>query len=541
VIGEGPINVSISNNEPNSDPTGARAPRQIVVIGSGPAGLTAAYEFMKLDEAASVTILESDTVVGGISQTVQRDGWRFDIGGHRFFTKVKVVDELWDEILDPETMLDRPRQSRILYRGKLYEYPLVPMNALRNLGPVEAVQCVGSYVWARVRPPKNQDNLEGFYTARFGRRLYEHFFKAYTEKVWGVPPSELSADWGAQRVKDLSIVRAVFEAMKPKRLRRSRDASSAVTSLIEEFKYPKYGPGMMWEIAAEKVTAAGTKLDFDRRVTRISCNEGGAYEVVAVDGAGTEYTYPCTHVISSMPLGALCKAMTPAVDVPTEEAAAELRYRDHLTVALVVTQKHSFSDNWIYVNDADVEVGRVQNYGSWSPFMVKDGKTCLGLEYFVNEGDRLWTKTDPDLIAQGTQELCKLGLVDDPSAVEAGYVVRMPKAYPVYDEHYEAHVTTMRKWLISNTPNVFPCGRNGMHKYNNQDHSMLTAMLSVENIMGAQHDVWAVNVEAEYLEQDDSGDKKGSTGRDAPVLPRRALDAAAAARAAGSADASGPG
>ena len=210
--------MSISNDESAiSDTTGAHEPRRIVVIGAGPAGLTAAYEFMKLGAAADVTILESDTVVGGISQTVQRDGWRFDIGGHRFFTKVKVVDELWDEILAPETMLDRPRQSRILYRGKLYEYPLVPMNALRNLGPVEAVRASLSYVWARVHPPKNQDNLEGFYTARFGWRLYEHFFKTYTEKVWGVPPSELSADWGAQRVKDLSIVRAVLEALKPKR------------------------------------------------------------------------------------------------------------------------------------------------------------------------------------------------------------------------------------------------------------------------------------------------------------------------------------
>ncbi len=511
----------------------------VVVIGAGPAGLTAAFELARAGRAAAVTILESTDVVGGISQTVQRDGWRFDIGGHRFFTKVREVDELWDEILAPDTMLDRPRQSRILYRGKLYDYPLVPMNALRNLGPVEATRCVASYIWVRIHPPKNQDTLEGFMARRFGWRLYRHFFKTYTEKVWGVPATELSADWGAQRVKDLSIMNALWEAMKPKRLRRARDVSNAHTSLIEEFKYPKFGPGMMWEVAADKVTAAGVRLDFDRRVVRIAHHDGGAYEIVAVDDAGHEHRYPCTHVISSMPLGEMCQAMDPPVDTPTREASSELHHRDHLTVALVVTQEHSFSDNWIYVHDPDVQVGRVQNYGSWSPFMVKAGRTCLGLEFFVNEGDEMWTKSDTDLIEQGTAELCHLGLIDDASAVQAGYVVRMPKAYPVYDENYQANVSTLRKWLEANTPNVYACGRNGMHKYNNQDHSMFTAMLSVENILGAHHDVWSVNVEAEYHERTTDG-QTAATGRDAPVLPRRAPDAPAKARAAASkADATG--
>jgi protoporphyrinogen oxidase len=333
----------------------------------------------------------------------------------------------------------------------------------------------------------------------------------------------------------------VWEAVKPKRMRRSAgDSSHAVTSLIEEFKYPKYGPGQMWEIAAQKVEAAGATLEFEREVTRIARNDSGATEVRAVGSDGREHVYPCTHVISSMPLGALCRAMDPAVDAPTEEAAVELRYRDHLTVALVVTQEHSFPDNWIYVHDPEVEVGRVQNYGSWSPFMVKEGRTCLGLEFFVNEGDEMWMKADADLIEQGTQELCKLGLISDPSKVAIGYVVRMPKAYPVYDEYFQANVSTLRKWLEANVPNVYPCGRNGMHKYNNQDHSMFTAMLSVENILGAQHDVWSVNVEAEYHEQTSGANTKSATGRDAPVLPRRALDAAAAARAAESkADAAG--
>jgi protoporphyrinogen oxidase len=506
--------------------------RSVVVIGAGPAGLTAAFELMKRGDAASVTILEADTVVGGISQTVVRDGWRFDIGGHRFFTKVREVEDLWDEMLAPERMLERSRQSRLMYRGKFYDYPLRPVNALRSLGAIEALRCVGSYVWVRIHPPKNRDTLEGFMAARFGWRLYQHFFKTYTEKVWGVPATELSADWGAQRVKDLSLWRAVLEAVKPKKLRRSRDKSTAVTSLIEEFKYPKFGPGMMWEVAADKVTAAGATLEFDRTVTRITHDGNGARQVVAVDSAGGEHRYPCTHVISSMPLGALCQAMEPPVDTPTQEAAGELGYRDHLTVALVVTQRHSFPDNWIYVHDPEVEVGRVQNYGAWSPFMVKDGKTCLGLEFFVSEGDRMWTKPDDELIEQGIRELVHLRLVSDPASVEIGYVVRMRKAYPVYDERYQDHVATMRKWISTNTPNVYPCGRNGMHKYNNQDHSMFTAMLSVENILGAEHDVWAVNVEAEYHEQSSGDDASGATGRDAPVLPRRALDDAAASRAA---------
>jgi protoporphyrinogen oxidase len=491
----------------------------VVVIGAGPAGLTAAYQLAKAGHGPSVTVLEHDDVVGGISRTVVRDGWRFDIGGHRFFTKVRAVDDLWFEILGPDDFLRRPRQSRILYRGKLFDYPLAPMNALRNLGPVEALRCVASYLWVRVRPPRNRDTLEGFIAARFGWRLYEHFFKTYSEKVWGVPASELSADWGAQRVKNLSLLRAVYEALLPNRLRRGRSRSKQVTSLIEEFNYPRYGPGMMWERAADKVAGAGVQLEHDRRVVRVRRRDGGAYEVEAVDAAGRRHRYPCTHVVSSMPLGALCAAMEPPADEATRAAAAGLRYRDHLTVALVVPQEFSFSDNWVYIHDPGVRVGRVQNFGSWSPFLVKEGRTCLGLEFFVNEGDDMWSKADEELVAQATAELHALGLVTDPSKVEAGYVVRMPKAYPVYDEDYQAHVATMRKWLDANVPNVFPCGRNGMHKYNNQDHSMLTAMLSVENILGARHDVWSVNVEAEYHEETSSSGTP-ATGRDAPVLPR---------------------
>jgi len=501
-------------SDPLSESSAAPSDLRVVVIGAGPAGLTAAYQLSKAGRATAVTVIEADDVVGGISRTVERDGWRFDLGGHRFFTKVQAVDDLWFEILGPDDFLRRPRQSRIFYRGKFIDYPLVAMNALRALGPLEALRCVASYLWVRVRPPKNRDTLEGFVASRFGWRLYGHFFKAYTEKVWGVPASEISADWGAQRVKNLSLFRAIVEALTPKRFRLGRARSKQVTSLIEEFNYPRLGPGMMWERATEKVTQAGVRVVFEQRVTKLRRGDAGVYEVETVDRDGGHHTYPCTHVVSSMPFGALCASMDPPVDEVTRAAADDLRYRSHLTVALVVPQEFSFTDNWIYVHDPGVKVGRVQNFGSWSPYMVKEGRTCLGLEFFVDEGDDMWSKPDADLVAQGTRELYELGLITDPAKVEAGYVVRMPKAYPVYDDRYEADVATMRKWIDANTPNVFPVGRNGMHKYNNQDHSMLTAMLAVENILGAEHDVWAVNVEAEYHEE------TSATGREAPLLPR---------------------
>ncbi|MGZ4688500.1 MAG: NAD(P)/FAD-dependent oxidoreductase [Acidimicrobiia bacterium] len=513
------------------------APESVVIVGAGPAGLTAAYMLSK--QGVTATVLEADSVVGGISRTVERDGWRFDIGGHRFFTKVTPVDDLWFEILGADEFLQRPRMSRISYQGKLYDYPLVPMNALRNLGPVEAIRCISSYGWARVRPPKDQSTFEGFIAARFGWRMYEHFFKTYTEKVWGVPGSELTADFGAQRVKDLSLMRAGLDAITPKRVKARRGKSKQTTSLIEQFNYPKYGPGQMWEKAADIVSDAGTKIVLDSAVTGVHLRDGRAVAVTAeVDGVPSRYE--CSHVISSMPMGALVKAMDPPPPPDVLAAADGLTYRDFITVALVVPQAYSFPDNWIYVHDPGVSVGRIQNFGSWSPYLVKEGRTCLGLEFFVNEGDSMWTKPDADLIDQAKRELEQLGLVEATN-VEAGYVVRMPKAYPVYDEHYEGHVDTMRRWIAASCPNVYPVGRNGMHRYNNQDHSMYTAMLSVENIFGADHDVWSVNVEEEYHEmtvsdrsnaaganQVPSGSK--GTGRDAPVLSRDAIETAAAAR-----------
>ena len=504
-------------------------PASVVIIGAGPAGLTAAYMLTKRGVVS--TVLEADDVVGGISRTVERDGWRFDIGGHRFFTKVTPVDDLWFEILGADEFLQRPRMSRIYYRGKLYDYPIKPVNALRNLGLVEAVRCMSSYAWVKVRPPKDQSNLEGYIAANYGWRLYQHFFKTYSEKLWGVPASEIEADFGAQRIKGMSIFQAVWEPTRARLVGRRQDKAKQVTSLIEEFNYPKYGPGQMWEKATELVRAAGTEVLMNAPVTGVHLEGGKAVAVTALrDGVATRFA--CTAVISSMPMGALLRAMDPPPPDEVLAAADGLSYRDFVTVALVVPLEYSFPDNWIYIHDPGVKVGRIQNFGSWSPYLVKEGRTCLGLELFVNEGDSTWTKPDDELIEQAKHELEQLGL-GDASKVEAGYVVRMPKAYPVYDEHYKHNVDVMREWIAGNAPNVYPVGRNGMHRYNNQDHSMYTAMLSVENIFGAQHDVWSVNVEDEYHEEKATRPAGGGgTGRDAPVLPREAIDAAAARRRA---------
>jgi protoporphyrinogen oxidase len=464
-----------------------------VVIGAGPAGLTAAYQLGKAGRTA--TVLEADDVVGGISRTAERDGWRFDIGGHRFFTKVKPVSELWHEILPDEDFLLRPRMSRIYYQGKFYDYPLRAFNALGNLGIVEAVRCVLSYAWARINPPKDQSKFEGYVAAKFGWRLYRTFFKTYTEKVWGVPADQLEADWAAQRIKNLSLFGAIWNAITPRRNQKD------ITSLIEEFEYPRHGPGMMWERCHELVEAQGSDVHFRHAVGRIRHADGAAREVIAVTPDG-EVVHPCTEVISSMPIPRLVQAMDPAPPEDVLLAAKSLTFRDFLTVALVVPEEDGFPDNWIYIHAPEVHVGRVQNFGSWSPQMIPDpGKTCLGLEYFVNEGDHLWVKDDHDLIAQAEQEMVTLGLLA-PGRVEKGYVVRMPKAYPMYDATYKENVETLRRWLADTVPNVHPVGRNGMHRYNNQDHSMYTAMLTVDNIVnGTSHDVWDVNVEAEYHEE----------------------------------------
>ena len=504
---------------------------EVVVIGAGPAGLTAAFQFHKHGIAS--TIIEADDMVGGISRTAQRDGWRFDIGGHRFFTKVQPVEDLWHEILPDEDFLMRPRKSRIFYNGKYFDYPLKASNALKNLGIVEAVLCVLSYAAAKVRPPKDQTNYEGWLVARFGWRLYRTFFKTYTEKLWGVPVSEMPADWAAQRVKGLSLGNAIWNALLPKKNQKD------ITSLIEEFQYPKYGPGMMWEVCTQKVTDQGSTITMETAVTKVAHADGKATSVTATHKDGTTTEYPATQVISSMPISHLLEAMDPPVPTEVKAAAEDLRYRDYMIVALAMpSELIGFDDNWIYIHDPKVRTMRIQNFGSWSPYMVKEGRNTLGLEYTVWEGDDEWNADDEWLIERAKKELEQLGLCRA-GQIEDGWVVRQPKAYPIYDERYRANVDTLRGWLREHASNVHPVGRNGMFRYNNQDHSMFTAMLTVENIAtGTTHDVWEVNVEEEYHEEATSSvkekfiaEKEGrapgshGTGRDAPVIKREVIDA----------------
>lgn len=482
---------------------------ELAVIGAGPAGLTAAY--CLAEKGLQSIVLEKDDVVGGISRTVKRDGYYFDLGGHRFFTKVKDVNDLWHEILpSDEEFLTRSRKSRIYYNGKFFDYPLVAHKALIGLGPKEAFLCIMSFAKAKIFPPKHMDNYEDWVTSRFGKRLYETFFKSYTEKVWGVPASSLPSDWAAQRIKDLSILNAILNPIL-KRIRRKQ-----ITSLIESFKYPKYGPGMMWERAAEQIEAKGSQIIFNAEVTGISHANSRVHELSYKVGA-EEKVIKTKAVFSSMPIKDLVNSLNPAPPQEVIEAANDLKYRDFLTVALVVPKERAFPDNWIYIHYPQVKVGRIQNFGAWSPFMVKEGKTCLGMEYFAFEGDELWSQDDQSLVSFAAKELEAIGL-GKADEVEKGFVVRVKKAYPHYDENYRKNLEIIRKWLESNTTNLYLMGRNGMHRYNNQDHSMYTAMLSVENYLGATYDVWSVNVEEEYHEEASSSIGERGTGRLAPII-----------------------
>ncbi len=498
-------------------------PGSVAVIGAGPAGLTAAYQLGKAGHTCLV--LEADDVVGGISRTVEADGYRFDIGGHRFFTKVDAVQQLWTELLPPSEWLIRSRLSRIRYRDRFFAYPIEPVDALRNLGPVEAARCVGSYLGARLRPSGTPVSLEDYVVARYGRRLYRHFFAAYTEKVWGVPASELSADWGAQRIKGMSLWDAVWTPVHRRLGRAPVSPGQEVTSLIDRFHYPRLGPGMLWERCRELVEAQGSKVLLESPVVHIATGGTGATTVTARHRNGGDTTYAVDHVISSMPLAELVRVLDPPPPADVLAAADGLRFRDFVCVALVLPAADvDWNDNWIYLHEPSVRAMRVQNFGAWSPELVRDGHNVLGVEYTVDDGDDAWTMPDRTLVERATAELASIGLID-PDRVEGGHVVRMPKAYPVYEQGYEQDVATIRAWLERATPNVHPVGRNGMHRYNNQDHSMLTAMLTVENLTtGAGHDIWAVNVDEDYLEERTEGDRdpraEPGTGRSAPVLPR---------------------
>src|SRR4051794_98275 len=485
---------------------------ETVIAGGGPAGLTGAYELSKHGRAC--VVLEADPrLVGGISRTDEYKGFRFDIGGHRFFSKSSEIRDLWSEILG-DNFITRSRLSRIYYNRRFFHYPLKPVDALWKLGPWRSARILLSYFKARVRPIRPERTFEDWVVNRFGRELFETFFKSYTEKLWGMPTSTISADWAAQRIKGLNLTQAVLSALLGGRGSRKGEV---IKTLIDEFQYPKLGPGQMWERARDRIREQGGVVRMGQKVVRVEHDGSAVAAFLAQDSEGRKTRYLGRHFLSTMPVRELIEAMDPQPPADVLAAAKALNYRDFLTVVLIVDRAETFPDTWIYVHEPDVMVGRVQNFKNWSPDLVPDpSKSSLGLEYFCFEGDDLWTRSDADLIALGRREIDAIGLVAAGDIID-GCVVRMPKAYPVYDDVYQDHLAVIRGWLKDLT-NLELAGRNGMHKYNNQDHSMMTAVLVARNILGqGQYDPWKVNTDAEYHEED-AERGAAETGR---AVPRR--------------------
>ncbi len=490
----------------------------VAIIGAGPAGLTAGYLLTR--QGKSVAIIEKDaTYVGGISRTVEHEGYRFDIGGHRFFSKSQQVVDLWNEIL-PDDFIQRPRMSRIYYEGKFYSYPLRAFEALRNLGLWRSTVCMVSYLKAKVFPNKDIRSFEDWTSNQFGKKLYSIFFKTYTEKVWGMPCNEMSADWAAQRIKGLSLWGAVIDGLKRSLgLNKLNDGSGKqAKTLLETFRYPRLGPGMMWEAARDKIVATGKgQVIMGHALEQLAADGEGGWRMTASSEDGSKVVIRARDAISSAPMRQLAARMHPLPETTLE--ASKLKYRDFLTVALMIKSEDLFPDNWIYIHDSKVKVGRVQNFRSWSPEMVPDQDVaCVGLEYFCFEGDGLWSMDDAGLVELAKTEMDILGLVA-PDKVIGGAVVRQEKAYPVYDEDYAANVDAMRTELEGKYPTLHLVGRNGMHRYNNQDHAMMTAMLTVENILAGErvYDTWCVNEDAEYHEAGDEGAEKALPESRKPV------------------------
>ncbi len=492
------------------------SPAPVIIIGAGPAGLTAAYELCKLGKKS--LLLEADKQVGGISKTVNYKGYRFDIGGHRFFSKSPYVNQLWHEILG-EDFLERPRLSRIYYHGHFFDYPLKASNALHGLGFIEALRVMLSFLKAQLFQQRGEQNFEEWVSNRFGYRLYKIFFKTYTEKVWGIPCKEISSDWAAQRIKNLSLSEALRNALFASKKSQNGDI---ITTLIDKFNYPRLGPGMMWETCKNLLNRQHIPIHLEEPVFKIYHSDGRIEKVLSQNKGGEVKEYSCEHVISSMPLRHLIHALHPKPPEKILQSANKLRYRDFLTVVLIVNRKDVFPDNWIYIHSPEVKMGRIQNYKNWSAEMVPDETTTsLGLEYFLWDNDKEWDWPDHKLIEFGTSECVKMGLIQ-PEEVIDGTVVRMQKAYPVYDQSYHENLEILRDYL-STFKNLQTVGRNGLHRYNNQDHSMLTGVYAAQNVVGKSLDVWSVNTEQEYHETKTFG-KTSTSDRLTPtrIVPQTA-------------------
>ncbi len=476
-------NVDTGNSTQGSDAT----PPRVVVVGAGPAGLTAAHELSKRGQRP--LLLEATTHVGGIARTEHYKGFHFDIGGHRFFTKVKEIEELWLSVLGDD-FIKVPRMSRIYFSGKFYDYPLRFGNALRNLGIYESTRVLLNYLKWQILPHAKEDSFEEWIQNRFGDRLYYLFFQTYTEKIWGIPCAKIRSDWAAQRIKGLSLAKAVINSLTGR---------NGTSTLIKEFYYPRLGPGMMWQAFRERVEENGGEVHLGSRVCALRHENRRVLSVLVEDGTAKRWI-PAEHVISSMSLPSLIARLQPSAPDHVLNASRRLHHRDFLIVVLILDTPDPFPDNWIYIHDPDVRVGRIQNFRSWSADMVPDPtKSSLGMEYFCHNGDGLWTMDDNALINLAARELAKIGLGEERDIVD-GTVIRQPQAYPVYDETYQENLEIIKDYL-SGFGNLHTVGRNGMHRYNNQDHSMLTALLAARNILGERHDLWSVNVERSYHEE----------------------------------------
>ena len=489
----------------------------VVVIGAGPAGLSAALTLA--DANIPVTVFESDPIyLGGISRTVRHGDYLSDIGGHRFFSKSREVEDFWSRILGDD-LLERPRSSRILYRGTLFSYPLRAIEVLQKIGFVESLLCTASYLKSHFLPIKPAKTFEDWVVNRFGKRLFRIFFKTYTEKVWGIPCDRISADWAAQRINSLSLGVTILNALSP-----WRDKSKKVKTLIDSFRYPRKGPGMMWEVCAKKIVSAGGTVVMGSTADQLIWDQSAnLWTVEGTNSDGVRFKHRATHVISTMPLNALIPALHPPASKAALEAASGLRYRDFITISVIVKDGGEiFLENWLYIHDPAVKVGRIQNYKSWSPEMVpapgpgQSPHTLLGVEYFCFKGDGLWQTPDHELISLAKKELLAIGILKNLDQFVDGFVVRQEKAYPVYDETYQENVRTIRSEIANHYPKLYVSGRNGMHKYNNQDHAMMTGILTAKNIIAGKDlwDVWRVNQDAEYLEN-----RSGTMGLIDPPQP----------------------
>ena len=461
-----------------------------IIHGAGPAGLGAGVELTK--KGIKPLILERENQVGGISKTINYKGYYFDLGGHRFFTKSNEVMALWKETLGESEFLKRPRLSRIYYNNKFFFYPLQPANALFNLGIITSIGVLSSYFKSKISPYKDESTFDRWVSNRFGKRLFNIFFKTYTEKLWGISCKLIEAKWVAQRIKGLSLASAIKNSFL-------KDKGDKIKTLITKFHYPKYGPGMMYERMAKNIEDAKGKLFLNQTAKKIYHNGNKIIRVETQSNKGV-----CQHqgefFISTIPITSLIKKLEPSPTPEVLRAAQNLKFRSFLVVNIILKVKNLFFDNWIYVHSPEVKLGRIQNYKNWSEYMVKDENyTSLGLEYFCTQGDEFWNRKDSDLIKLALKELEKINIVRDPQFVD-GFVVRVPGAYPVYSQGYEKHLGIIKDYL-SNLKNLQTVGRGGMFRYNNMDHSILSGIYGARNILGENYNVWDINMEEEYHEE----------------------------------------